>query len=67
MKNRLVRIVLSKWYLLVGIILFTLLVMPANSPLGIPGNLKVFIALPIVLILFWTFMAIGKRGKNTKK
>jgi hypothetical protein len=36
MKNKLLKFVLSRWYLLIGITLGVLFIMPANSPIHLP-------------------------------
>jgi hypothetical protein len=36
MKNKLLKFAFSKWYLLIGVILAVLLIMPSNSPIQLP-------------------------------
>ena len=55
MGNRLFKIVFSKWYIVVGVLLFELFALPANSPLGIPDDFKVFVAMPFIFVLMWVF------------
>ena len=59
--NKFVKIVFSKWSLVAGVLLFELFALPANSPLGIPGDFKVFVAVPFILVLFWAFTSRGKK------
>jgi len=63
--NKLIKMVFSKWYLLTGLLLLVLLVMPANSPIGIPPDYKIIPAAMFVLILFWIF-ACGKKGTTSR-
>lgn len=52
MMEKLSRLLTSKWTLLVMLVCLILFVMPANSPVGIPGDYKVIPAVLFVLALF---------------
>lgn len=52
MIDRFVRIVFSKWYLLVGIVLLALLTMPANSPIPLSRDYKVVPAVGLIMLGF---------------
>ena len=56
MKNRLHRVVFSTGYILTGLILLVLLIMPENSPVGIPSGYKIIPATVFTLILFWVLV-----------
>lgn len=62
--EKFVRIVFSKWFLLVGVTLVLLYLLPANSPIPLPfpEYIKPTISVLAVCWIFDTFL-IGK-GKN---
>ncbi len=54
MKDKFLKVVLSKWYLLIGIIiLLVLLIMPLNSPLQVPEIVKPFIGVLVIMVVFY--------------
>lgn len=66
MKNKLLKIVFSKCGIVAGVLLFELFALPANSPLGIPSDFKVFVAMPFIFVLMWAFTENGGKGKDTE-
>ena len=49
--DKLIKIVFSRWCLLVYVVALALFVMPSNSPVGIPGDYKVIPATIFVIAI----------------
>lgn len=62
----LVKIVFSRWYLLVGVIASAAFILPANSPVGIPSDYKVIPAVLLVLVIM-RLLPIWKDKEKRKK
>ena len=65
MKDKLLKLVFSKWFLLIGIVCIVLIVMPLNSPIHLPfpDYTKPFVAMVAILCVFELFFV--KHDKTT--
>jgi MFS superfamily sulfate permease-like transporter len=55
MKNKLLKLILSRWYLLIGVILMVLMIMPTNSPISLPypDYTKPIVAIVLVTLIMY--------------